>query len=100
TRLRQLGTSETPDTDRELQELFLAQRPQRRNRPYLVPMIGLLGHLVALEALKLLSTYTPSSLRGRMLIQDLVSLETTTHTIIRMPWCEICGGAAQQPTPE
>jgi bacteriocin biosynthesis cyclodehydratase domain-containing protein len=51
----------------------------------------LLGHLVAMEALKVLSAYTPSRLGGRFLIQDLARLETSHHTLVRLPWCKVCG---------
>jgi hypothetical protein len=51
-----------------------------------------LGHLVALEVLKVVSGYTPSSLGGRVLIQDLTTFETRLHTLVRLPWCRACGG--------
>jgi ribosomal protein S12 methylthiotransferase accessory factor len=55
-------------------------------------MPSTLGHLAALEAIKLLTGYTQSDLAGRFLIQNLVTLETTRHTVVRMPWCDVCGG--------
>jgi bacteriocin biosynthesis cyclodehydratase domain-containing protein len=51
----------------------------------------LLGQLVAMEALKVLSAYTPSRLGGRLLIQDLSTFETSRHTLVRLPWCRCCG---------
>jgi hypothetical protein len=54
-------------------------------------MAQILGHLVALEALKILSAYAPSALGGRVLIQDLTTFETRLHTLARLPWCRICG---------
>ncbi|WP_437619563.1 TOMM precursor leader peptide-binding protein [Sorangium sp. So ce1151] len=50
-----------------------------------------LGHLVAMEALKVLSGYTAPRLGGRLLIQDLSTLETSHHTLVRLPWCRVCG---------
>ena len=41
----------------------LQARPQARLRTYLAPMAPLLGHLLAAEALKLISGYTPSLAR-------------------------------------
>src|SRR5207244_11448921 len=64
-----------------------------RRRTYLPPMTSLLGDLLALEAIKLVTRYAPSELLGRQLVQNLVSLETTRHTVVRMPWCPVCGGA-------
>ncbi|APR78775.1 TOMM biosynthesis cyclodehydratase protein C [Minicystis rosea] len=52
---------------------------------------GLLGHLVALEAIKVITRYAPTHLGGRTLIQDLVSWESTLHTLVRLPWCRVCG---------
>ncbi|WP_437332790.1 TOMM precursor leader peptide-binding protein [Sorangium sp. So ce394] len=56
-------------------------------------MAQLLGQLVALEALKVLSGYTPSRLGGRLLIQDLSTFETSHRTLVRLPWCRSCGEA-------
>jgi len=54
-------------------------------------MDELLGHLVAMEALKVLSGYTFSMLGGRMRIQDCASFASTLHTLVRLPWCRVCG---------
>ena len=54
----------------------------------------LLGHHVAMEALKLISGYTPSALGGRLLVQDLATLESSRHTLVRLPWCRVCGDGA------
>lgn len=98
-RLRQLANAEHPETAHALQTSLLSQRPTRRTHTYLAPMAATLGHLLALEALKLVACYTPSALVGRLLIQNLVTLETTVHTAVRMPWCEVCGGAGESGTP-
>jgi ribosomal protein S12 methylthiotransferase accessory factor len=93
-RLRALGTSMHPAEDRAEQHEFLRRRPAARSRAYLAPMVSQVGHLLALESLKVLTGYVPSGLGGRVLRQHLVSLETSLHTVIRLPWCEVCGGAA------
>lgn len=93
-RLRQLANAEHPQAAHALQASLLVERPQPRRRTYLTPMAAVLGHFLALEALKLISHYTPSTLIGRLLVQNLVTLETTLHTVVRMPWCEVCGGAS------
>lgn len=54
-------------------------------------MEQILGHLVALEVIKVISGYTLSKLWGRLLAVDPVSLETTVHTLVRLPWCQVCG---------
>jgi ribosomal protein S12 methylthiotransferase accessory factor len=94
-RLRSLAHAEPLAETQELQEALLKRSANSEVRhTYLGPMLPLLGHLTALEALKILSGYTPSKLFGRVIVQDLVTLHTSTHTLIRMPWCEVCGGAA------
>jgi len=57
-------------------------------------MASLSGHLLSLEALKVISGYAKSRLLGSLLIQNLVTLQTSFHKVAPMPWCEICGGAA------
>lgn len=51
----------------------------------------LLGHMVAMEALRVLSGYMPSELGGRLLIEDFTTLETSIHTLVRLPRCRVCG---------
>jgi ribosomal protein S12 methylthiotransferase accessory factor len=93
-RLRQLANSTYPQEAHTLQASLLTERAKPRTRTYLAPMGPMLGHLLALQALQLISEYTPSKLVGRLLVQNLVTLETTYHTVTRMPWCEVCGGAS------
>ena len=92
-RLRQLANVDHPETLHGLHASLLLKRPRPRLRTYLAPMAALAGHLLALEGLKIVSQYTPSLLAGRLLVQNLVTFETTVHTVIRLPWCDICGGA-------
>ena len=99
TRLRTLAHADQGQTAHALQDALLADRPVARRRTYLAPAAGHAGHLLALEAIKLLTGYAPSRLGGRLLVQHLVSLETTVHTIVRLPWCDVCGGAGDGPRP-
>ena len=93
-RLRQLAHADHLEEAHSLHTALLAERPRPRSRTYLAPMAALAGQLLALEAIKITSRYAPSQLFGRLLVQNLVTLETSLHTVIRMPWCEVCGGAA------
>jgi len=70
----------------------LGARPARGPRAEI--MARLLGHLIALEVLQVVSAYTPTKLGGRALIQDLTTFETTLHTLVRLPWCRVCGKGA------
>ncbi|WP_437965053.1 TOMM precursor leader peptide-binding protein [Sorangium sp. So ce260] len=74
-----------------LSPLPTAARGADEPAPHAGAMGQLLGQLVAMEALKVLSAYTPSRLGGRLLIQDLSTFETSHHTLVRLPWCRGCG---------
>lgn len=93
-RLRLLANADQPETAHDLQAALLADSPAARERTYLAPMAATLGHLMALEAVKIVADYTPSGLIGRLSTLSLVTLKTEQHKVIRMPWCETCGGAA------
>ena len=93
-RLRLLANADHPREAHALQDALLHRRAEAHAPASLPPMSALVGHLLALEALKLLSHYAPSPLLGRLLFQHTSTLETTLHTIIPMPWCEVCGGAS------
>jgi hypothetical protein len=49
-----------------------------------------LGHMIAMEAVRVLSAYAPSALGGRLLAEDLATHETTLHTLVRLPTCPVC----------
>ncbi|WP_437631039.1 TOMM precursor leader peptide-binding protein [Sorangium sp. So ce854] len=93
-RLRRLATSDRPEADHALQASLLAARPGRRARTYLAPTAALLGHAVALAAIDLLENRAASRLAGHFVVQNLVGLEASSHAVLQMPWCEVCGGAA------
>jgi molybdopterin-synthase adenylyltransferase len=69
----------------------LAERLAKAPAPYTDTMGQLLGHLVAMEALKAISAYTDPRVGGRLVTQDLSTLEVTLHTLVRLPWCRVCG---------
>lgn len=92
-RLRALGTDRDPDRTGDVEQALLDASPQRREAETLAPMAGVAGHLAALEAIKFLARYTPSELVGRLFVQNLVTLELSRHTVVRLPWCDLCGGS-------
>lgn len=57
----------------------------------LAPLVGVVGSLQAVEALKLLSGAGPS-LAGRLLMLDARQLEWTTLRVARQPHCPVCAG--------
>ncbi|HEV7506276.1 MAG TPA: TOMM precursor leader peptide-binding protein [Thermoanaerobaculia bacterium] len=93
-RLRRLANTGFETTSHEVEGSLLAAPAPPRARGYLAPMAPAAGQLLALEAIKLLTGYTASRLPGRFLVQNLVSGEGAWHGVVRMPWCELCGGAA------
>jgi ribosomal protein S12 methylthiotransferase accessory factor len=94
-RLRLLANSAQPQTDHALQASLLAERPPRRARTYLSPTAGLLGHTLAVAAMELLADAHAAPLVGRLLIRNLIKLTTSLHTVLRLPWCDVCGGARE-----
>jgi molybdopterin-synthase adenylyltransferase len=62
-----------------------------RGAPGTAAMEQLLGHMVAMEVIVQITKYTPSSLGGRLLLEDRRTLETSRHTLVRLPWCPVCG---------
>jgi len=93
-RLRRLANADFGATAHEVDGSLLAAPAPPRARGYLAPMAPAAGQFLALEAIKLLAGYTASRLPGRFLVQNLVSGESAWHGVVRMPWCELCGGAA------
>lgn len=57
----------------------------------LAPLVGVVGSLQAVEALKLLSG-AGASLAGRLLMLDARQLEWTTLRVARQPHCPVCAG--------
>ncbi|WP_437894145.1 TOMM precursor leader peptide-binding protein [Sorangium sp. So ce124] len=94
-RLRRLAVSNQREADHALHASLLAARPERRARTYLAPMPAFLGHAVALAALDLLVNRAASRLAGRFMVQGLVDPEASLHSFLQMPWCAVCGGAAE-----
>ena len=92
-RLRRLANSARAEADHALHASLLAERPRRRARTHLSPTTGLLGHALALLTLDLLASPSATPLAGRLLIRNLVELTTSLHTVLRLPWCDVCGGA-------
>lgn len=56
------------------------------------PLVGMVGTVQAAEALKLLAGIG-DSLAGRLLMVDALRMEWTTMKLMRVPGCEVCGGA-------
>jgi molybdopterin-synthase adenylyltransferase len=73
-------------------ESFLDQRKQddSGSRENLAFSAGLAANLVALEAVKELTGVVPASAEGRIVVLDLLTLNTTKHVVLRKPWCPAC----------
>jgi ribosomal protein S12 methylthiotransferase accessory factor len=51
--------------------------------------------LLAMESLKLIGGFSAARLPGRIFVQHLITNKSAYHQVVRMPWCEICGGAGE-----
>lgn len=98
-RLRRLGTAHQPMIAHELEKAAIDSQQTSRARTLLSPMAVLVGQQLSMEVMKLLLNYTPSTLDGRVMVQNLVTGECEHHTVIPMPWCEVCGHHHAEPPP-
>lgn len=55
------------------------------------PLVGTIGSLQALEAIKLLTGYGKLT-TGRLLMFDAMTLQFREITLPKNPHCEVCGG--------
>jgi ribosomal protein S12 methylthiotransferase accessory factor len=93
-RMRRLGAVDYVHSAHEIDASLSASPGQSRARSYLAPMASLTGSSMAMEAIKLLTHYTDTIIPGRFLLQNLVSGESSWHKVLRMPWCDVCGGSS------
>ena len=92
-RLRMLANAEHSWAAHKVQNELLVAHEITSLPAKLLPSSSMTGSVLALEALKFLSGYAASKLAGALFVQNLISLETSFHKVIPMPWCEVCGGA-------
>jgi adenylyltransferase/sulfurtransferase len=59
----------------------------------LAPLVGVIGSVQALEALKVLADFG-RPLRGRLLMLDAFSMDWRTLRLRRDPECSVCGGSS------
>ena len=95
-RLRRLGAADHVQSAHEIDASLSAAPNESRARAFLAPMAGQAGQALAMQAIKLLTGYGEPRLPGRFLVQNLVTGESALHKVLRMPWCDVCGGAAEQ----
>jgi ribosomal protein S12 methylthiotransferase accessory factor len=94
-RLRRLGAADHVQSAHEIDASLRGAPGEARARAFLAPMAGQAGQALAMQAVKLLIGYGEPRLPGRFLVQNLVTGESALHKVLRMPWCDVCGGAAE-----
>jgi len=57
----------------------------------MAPLVGVIGSLQAMEAIRLLSKYG-DSVAGKLLMYDAMTLQFRTLKLAKDPCCEVCGG--------
>ena len=57
----------------------------------MAPLVGTIGTLQAMEAIKLLADYG-QPLRGKLLMFDAMSMQFREMKLPKDPHCEVCGG--------
>jgi ribosomal protein S12 methylthiotransferase accessory factor len=99
-RQRQLRNSSHFEEDLLLDRHVLSGFDVSRKRQTIDPIAAVAGNGLALEVIKSITAYTLSDLGGRIIVQNMVSLETTRHTILRDPTCSVCGDVPPTPRME
>jgi molybdopterin/thiamine biosynthesis adenylyltransferase len=59
----------------------------------LAPVVGIVGSIQALEAIKVLTDFG-ETLAGRLLLLDAKRMEWRTLKVRRDPACSVCGGVS------
>jgi molybdopterin-synthase adenylyltransferase len=91
-RMRAVACTDEPEEEFAFQRfLDRRKRDDSGTRENLVMGTTLAGQLAALEAFKALSGAIPPSTRGHLVVFDLLDLASTTHVVLRKPWCPACG---------
>lgn len=93
-RRRVLANQSNVDESATLQSALLSGESAARRSLALPGTASVLGGLISLEAIKVISGYAPSMLVGRQLELSLVTYEAKMHSIVRLPWCPVCGSAS------
>jgi bacteriocin biosynthesis cyclodehydratase domain-containing protein len=100
-RMRVVACAEEPEEEFAFQSfLDRRKRDDSATRENLVFGTTMAGQLAALETFKALSGVIAPSTRGAIVVFDLIKLATTTHVVLRKPWCPACQvaqGARQTP---
>lgn len=63
----------------------------------MAPLVGTIGTLQAMEAIKLLTGFGEVA-RGRVLLFDAMTLQFRQLTLARHPHCDVCGGGQDEST--
>ncbi len=90
-KMRLVAGNDNPEDEFAFQR-FLDGRKQDDSgrRENLIFGVGLAANLVGLETLKALTGMLSLATRGRLVVLDLLELETRKHVVLRKPWCPAC----------
>lgn len=96
--MRGVAASETPEDEFAFKKfLNRRQRDDSAQREGLVVSGGIVGNLLALEALKAVGGFAPLATRGRVRVTNLITLAVQEHVVLRKPGCPAC--YPDQPAP-
>ena len=92
-RMRLVACADEPEEEFAFQSfLDRRKRDDSATRENLVFGTTMGGQLAALETFKALSGVIAPSTKGAIVVFDLLKLATTTHVVLRKPWCPACHG--------
>ena len=89
--MRGVAASETPEDEFAFKK-FLNRRnsDDSARREGLTVSGGIVGNLLALEALKAVGEFAPLATLRKLRVTNLLTLESQEHVVLRKPWCPAC----------
>lgn len=91
-KMRAVACADNPEDEFEFQRfLDRHKRDDSGQHENLGVGAGIVGNMLALEAIKVLTGALEPSLFGRLTIIDFLHLSMKKHVVLRKPWCPACG---------
>jgi adenylyltransferase/sulfurtransferase len=99
-RMRLLACAEDPETGYDF-ESFLDRRKtdDSSRRANFASGPALAGQIAAVEVLKALTGIREPATKGKIRVFDLADLSSTSHVVLRKPWCPACSADPTAPPP-
>jgi adenylyltransferase/sulfurtransferase len=95
-KMRAVACSENPEEEFAFQRLLDRRKHDDSDRRENLSVgAGMIGNMLALEALKVLTGALEPSLLGKIAVIDFLHFSMKKHMVLRKPWCPACGSTGQ-----